>query len=693
VKPIRVVIVGGGFAAVQFARTLRSKLSPSECEILLFNRENHMVFHPLLADVAGASINADAAATPLRQMLPGVGCRTERVQRIDLPSSEIEFDDGTGVLTRLQYDHVVIACGAESNLGIIPGMTEHAFAFKVMRDAIDLRQHIVRQLEQAETASDPDRRHWHLSFIVVGAGFSGVEVAGEINELVRSSTRFYRNFKKEDVVVTLVHSQDHILPEVAPTLGEFARKKMEEAGITILLNTRAVAATHEGIELNNGKMVTGATVVCTIGTSSSPLVQHLDVPKERGRIRTAPEMRIEGQTNAWAIGDCALIVNSFDNKPSAPTGQFAERQGRQAALNLVRVLRGEPTEPFRFKALGQLCSIGGYQAVAEMFGMRVSGFLAWFLWRGVYLFKLPTWSRRVKVALDWAWDLLFPRDLSFLNTDSAQQFYHTYYRPGDFIQRQGESARFFSAIEEGEVEILKTTEQNAEPKIVAVLGKGDFFGEAALLGNRPHETSIRARTAVRLRQAGRALFSQIAGTFAPLRDVLSKAVIRRTGDFWHRLPLTKSILEREPLASLLDPLPAELLRKDTTLADAIRALKESSAGELLILDETQRLWGSLDRNNLDQIVARIAVLPAEQHGNIIRSKLSEFLVVNPVYVALDDSTLVAIATMLDHGISWLPVVQSKDNPRPVGYLRREKILDRMIERIGQPQAEHARVAS
>ncbi len=690
---IRVVIVGGGFAAVQFAKTLRSKLGPSECEILLFNRENHMVFHPLLADVAGASINADAAATPLRQMLPGVGCRTERVQRIDLPSSEIEFDDGTGVLRRLHYDHVVIACGAESNLGIIPGMTEHAFAFKVMRDAIDLRQHIVRQLEQAEAASDPDRLRWHLSFIVVGAGFSGVEVAGEINELVRSSTRFYRNFKKEDVVVTLVHSQDHILPEVAPTLGEFARKKMEEAGISILLNTRAVAATHEGIELNNGKMVMGATVVCTIGTSISPLVQQLDVPKERGRIRTSSEMRIEGQTNAWALGDCALIVNSFDNKPSAPTGQFAERQGRQAALNLVRVLKGEPTKPFRFKALGQLCSIGGYSAVAEMFGMRVSGFLAWFLWRGVYLFKLPTWSRRIKVALDWGWDLLFPRDLSFLNTDSAQQVYHAYYRPGDFIQRQGEPARFFSVIEEGEVEILKAAEPNTEPKIVAVLGQGDFFGEAALLGNRPHETSIRARTVVRLRQAGSALFSQIAGTFAPLREVLSQAVIRRSGDVWRRLPLTKLLLDREPLASLLDPLPAELLRKDTSLADAIRALKESSTGQLLILDEAQRLWGTLDRNDLDQVVARIAVLPTDQHGDITHSKLSDFLVVNPLYVALDDSTLVAVATMLDHGISWLPVVQSKENPRPVGYLRRERILDRMLERIGQPQAHHAQVAS
>jgi NADH dehydrogenase len=225
------------------------------------------------------------------------------------------------------------------------------------------------------------------------------------------------------------------------------------------------------------------------------------------------------------------------------------------------------------------------------------------------------------------------------------------------------------------------------------LGKGDFFGEGALLGNRPHETSIRARTVVRLRQAGSALFSQIAGTFAPFRELLSKSVLRRSGDLWHRLPLTKSILEREPLASLLDSLPAELLRKDSSLADAIRALKESSNGELLILDEAQRLWGTLDRNDLDQIVARIAVLPTDQHSDITRSKLSEFLVVNRVYVALDDSSLVAVATMLDHGISWLPVVQSKDNPRPVGYLRREKILDRIIERIEHTEADHARVAS
>ena len=691
-KPIRVVIIGGGFAAVKFARTLRAKLPPSDCEILLFNRENHMVFHPLLADVAGASINVDAAAAPLRQMLPDVGCRTERVERIDLSASEIEYDDGNGIRTHLHYDHLVLACGADSNLGIIPGMTEHAFAFKVMRDAIDLRQHVVRQMERAEATTDPERRRRFLHFIVVGAGFSGVEVAGELNELVRSSTRFYRNFREEDVVVTMVHSQDQILPEVAPTLRDFARKKMEKAGITILLKTRAVAATHEGIELNDGRKLAGATIVCTIGTTASPLVKSLHVPKEKGRIRTTPEMRIEGQTNAWALGDCALIINDFDKKPSPTTGQFAERQGRQAALNLVRIFRGEPTKPFSFKALGQLCSIGGYSAVAEMFGLRFSGFLAWFMWRSVYLFKLPTWSRRCKVALDWAWDVLFPRDLSFLNTDATLSVTHAYYLPGDYIHRQGELANTFSIIDEGEVEAFKVTAPDPEPKLLAVLSKGDFFGEATLLGDHPHETSVRARTVVRLTQIGSGLFAQLAGASTPLRDLLSRTLTRRSGDFWRRLPLAEALLSNETLASLLDPIPEKTLTKDTTLADAVFALNESAAGELLIFDERQRLWGTLDRNDLYDMIARIAIIPLEKRGDLTRRKLSDLLPPNPVYVSLGDSVLVATTTMLDHGISWLPVVHSPNDLQPVGCLRGARIGSRMIQKISQAAQAQAQAA-
>jgi NADH:quinone reductase (non-electrogenic) len=685
VTPTRVVIIGGGFAAVQFAKTLRGKLSPSECEILLFNSENHMVFHPLLADVAGASINADAAATPLRQMLPKVGCRTERVHRIDLAASEIAFDDGSGALNRLHYDHVVIACGAESNLSIIPGMTEHAFAFKVMRDAIDLRQHIVSQMEQAEATSDPQRRRWHLSFIIVGAGFSGVEVAGEINELVRGSTRFYHNFHKDDVVVSLVHPKDHILPEVAPTLAEFARKKMEKAGITLILNTRAVAATHEGVELNDGRMLTGATIVCTIGTATSPLVQYLDAPKERGRILTQPDMRIQGHTNAWALGDCALIINAYDNKPSLTTGQFAERQGRQAALNLVRVLKGKPTRPFSFKALGELCSIGGYEAVAEMFGMHISGILAWFLWRGVYLFKLPTWSRRFKVALDWTWDLLFPRDLSFLSSDSAKPFTYAYYRPGDFIQRQGDPARVFSVIQEGQVEALVSDAPNEPERVVAVLGKGDFFGNAALIENRPHQASIRARTVVRLRQANSALFSEMASSFAPLRELLANAITRNSRELWRRLPEAKPLLDRESLTSFLDPLPGSPLRKDTSLGDAIKCLRESSTGELIVLGENNRLWGKLDRRDLYQMVARVAASPLDKRRGLSQRKLTDFLLPDPLCVTLQDSPFVAAGTMLQHGVTWLPVVRNLDDAEPVGCVREEKIVDFMLHKVSQEE--------
>jgi NADH dehydrogenase len=461
----------------------------------------------------------------------------------------------------------------------------------------------------------------------------------------------------------------------------------------MLLNSRAVAATHEGVELNDGRMLTGATVVCTIGTAISPIVQALDVPKERGRIRTTPEMRIEGQTNAWAIGDCAYIINAFDNKPAAPTGQFAERQGRQAALNVVRILKAEPTQPFRFKALGQLCSIGGYQAVAEMLGVHISGFIAWLLWRGVYLFKLPTWSRRIKVGLDWSWDVLFPRDLSFLNTDTTQQATHAYYRPGDFIHLQGEPARVFSIIEEGQVEVLQKDSQTSDTKLVAVLGKGDFFGEGALLGNRPHETSIRARSAVRLRQIGSALFSELAGSFAPLRDLLAKTVTSRSGDFWRRLPISKSILEGESLASLLDPLPAKLLSKETRYADAIKALNESATGHLLVVDEKQRLWGTLDRNDLYQIIARITLTPADGREDVSERKLADLLPENPIYVALEDSLVVASATMLDHGISWLPVVKSKDDPRPVGRLRGDRITRRLIEKMAQVEPPKAQVAS
>ena len=383
------------------------------------------------------------------------------------------------------------------------------------KDAVALRSHVIDQLEKAESCSDPERRKFHLSFVIVGGGFSGVELAGEVNDLIRDSTRFYRNFTEDDISVVLIHSKDQVLPEVSPTLREFALKKMQRAGIQVLLKTSAAAATPEGVGLPDGSLMRAATVVCTIGTTPSPIVQHLEVKKERGRLLTDPDMRVTGLPNVWAVGDCAYIINAFDNKPSPPTGQFAEREGRQAAENLVRVLHGQPTRPFYFKPLGQLCSIGARQAVAEMFGFRVSGLLAWLIWRSVYLLKLPTWSRRIRVGTDWAWDLLFARDLGAFAANQSQHVSRAYYRPGDFMYRKGDPANFFYAIEEGEVEMLRSADAAHGEKPFAMLGPGDFMGEAALLQRESYLASMRARTVVRLVAMNRDAFSERAGIMCP----------------------------------------------------------------------------------------------------------------------------------------------------------------------------------
>lgn len=406
----RIVIVGGGFAGVRCAETLRRELP--EAEIVLFNAENHMVFTPLLAEVVGSSINPLDVVVPLRHLLPGVFCRTEEIVRIDTTRNQVEFSGPDSRRARMRYDHLVLACGQVANLDVVPGMGEHAFPLKTIGDAIALRSHVMAQLELAEVCEDPVRRRWHLSFVIVGGGFSGVEAAGEINDLVRASARYFRNFSARDVSVTLIQGREYLLPEIGNELRQFARRQMERRGVRILLNTQVSNATAEGVMLANGRIIHGGTIVCTIGTSPSPLIEGLAAPKEKGRLLTDPDLRVRTFRNVWAIGDCARIINRRDNLPSAPTAQFAEREGRQCARNIARVIRGEETWPFHYLPLGQLCSIGGHAAVAEVLGLRLSGFPAWLFWRGVYLAKLPSWARRLHVAMDWMMHLLFPRDLA-----------------------------------------------------------------------------------------------------------------------------------------------------------------------------------------------------------------------------------------------------------------------------------------
>jgi NADH dehydrogenase len=673
-SPKRIVIIGGGFGGVKCAQTLRARLRPGDAEIILFNKENHLVFSPLLADAVGSSLNLLDVVVPLRQLLPGVQCRTEEVRGIDLAASHLEYEGHDGLPRQLDYDHVVLACGNVSNLNVVPGMADHAYPLKTVGDAAVLRTHIVQQMEKAEVCDDPVKRRWYLSFIVVGGGYSGVETAGEINDLVRSSLRFYTNIREEDLSVTLIHSRDQLLPEISPPLREFAREKMEQAGVTLRLNARVMLATGEGVGLQDG-FITGGTIVCTIGSTAAPLVERLDSPKEKGRLLTASDMRLRGRTNAWAIGDCAHIRNAHDGQPSPPTGQFAERQGRQCAQNIIRTLAGEPTRPFSFRVLGQLCSIGGHRAVAEMLGFKLSGFPAWFIWRGVYLFKLPSWSRRIQVGFDWAWLLIFPRDLSFIKTDVTDRVTHAHYEPGDYIIRQGEPPTGFYVIEQGEVEILRAMPGKPEGEIIATLGTGNFFGEQALINNRPRAASVRARTPVEVVVMGRNVFTTISKSLAPLKQALTAAITRRSSAAWQERPAVLEALRSFQLAEFIEPAPAPLLHPATTLYQVAQHFARESHDFFYV---------SPDGATLDGLITLTDLLRAQAAGVKPDTPLADFMKKEPATIAATDSVLVAASAFREHGYKTMPVVADKTSRRIVGVIRVRRLIARILQTVPPP---------
>lgn len=665
----RIVIIGGGFGGVQCARTLRAALRGNDAEIVLFNRENHLVFSPLLADAVGSSLNLQDVIVPLRQLLPGVICRTEEVRHVDLAASEVEFESHDGLPRRMRYDHVVLACGSVANLNVVPGMADHAFPLKTVGDAAVLRTQVLQQLERAEVCEDEARRRWLCSFIVVGGGYSGVEAAGEINDLVRGSLRFFRNIRPEDVAVTLLHSRDQILPEISPPLREFARVKMQAAGVTLRLNCRVQLATGDGVGTGDG-FVRGGTIVCTIGSSLAPIVERMDTPREKGRLITAPDMRLPGRANAWAVGDCAAIRNAHDGQLSPPTGQFAERQGRQCAENILRTLHGEPTRSFSFRVLGQLCSIGGHRAVAELAGLRLSGFLAWFVWRGVYLFKLPSWGRRIQVGADWAWLLLFPRDLAHLRTDPTERVTHAHYEAGDYILRQGEAPANFYVLERGEVEIVRTSGDRPDGEVIAALGPGSFFGEQALINQQPRSASVRARGPVDVVVMGRNVFSTISRSLTPLRAALTAAITRRSGKFWQERPQALAALRNFQLADFIDPAPAPLLQADATLHHVTTLFATTSTDVFYVTSAGGALEG---------LVTLTDLLRAQADGLAPDTPLHVFMAKNPAAVAATDTALIAASAFREHGHKSLPVISDPVSRRVVGQIRARRLLARLLQ--------------
>lgn len=421
-----IAIVGGGFAGTAVARRLERRLRADEAEIVLLSRENYTLFTPMLPEVTSGELEVRHVVTPIRTQLRRTNFILSEAGNIDVERRSLQYRHVlTGLTQTLTYDHLVLALGSSTSTFGLPGVAENAWPLKTLADADALRNHLIWLLELGDTVADAQRRRQLLTLVVVGGGFTGVETAGEIFELFRSVLHFYRRLRLDDLKMILVEGGPTLLPGLPPKMGEYARRILQRRGIEVLTGDGVTGADAGGITLQSGRRIDCATIVWSAGVAPSPTVADLDLPKtKRGAVVTGADMRVEQVPSVWALGDCASIPDG-EGGTYPMTAQHAIREGPHLADNLVRVLRGEPTRPFRYRTLGMMAALGGRRAVAQLPGDRViTGFLAWFLWRTYYLARLPGLDRQFRVAFDWTLDLLFPRDIAELRVNPEHAVRH-----------------------------------------------------------------------------------------------------------------------------------------------------------------------------------------------------------------------------------------------------------------------------
>ena len=408
----RVLILGGGFAGLYVARELEKTLARDpDAEITLINRENFFLFTPMLHEVAVSDLELTNIVNPFRKMLKRVTFFLGKVESIDLSRKQVIVSHGFDHHQHsLVYDHLVIGLGSITNLYELPGLEERALLVKSLGDAIRLRNHLIELLEEADSECVQEKSAL-LCFVVAGGGFAGVETIAGINDFVREVLPSYSHLKENMLRVVLVHAGPVVLPELGEKLGAYAQKKLAQRGVEICINTKVSGVSARGVELSNGTTIESQTIVWTAGTSPHPLLKELPCKKERGKLVVNQFMEVVGWPGVWALGDCAAVPDRTTGKSSPPTAQHALRQGRALAQNITAEIRGRSKKPFIFSTLGQLAAIGKRTGVANILGINFSGFIAWWLWRTIYLSKLPRFEKKLRVALDWTLDLLFSKDI------------------------------------------------------------------------------------------------------------------------------------------------------------------------------------------------------------------------------------------------------------------------------------------
>jgi NADH:ubiquinone reductase (H+-translocating) len=657
-----IVILGGGFAGAYCARALRSELKESTLEnVALLADQNAMLFHPMLAEVSGSSISPLHVVNPLRLFCRGCSIFMGAVNDIDLEQKIVSFSPGPfAPQATLTFEHLVLAIGSIVDVSRVPGMPEHGYLMKTVGDAIRLRSDVLERLEAASIVTEESIRRKLLTFVIVGGGYSGVETAGQIWDLLRDVQRLYPRINPKEFRLVLVHSGAYLLPQIGEELGKYCELQLRNRGIEVRLNTRVSAITAERAILSTGDIVETNTVVTTVGNATNPVIKKLidryQLINDRGRLKTEPTMLVKGYKNLWSAGDCSAVPLT-DGSVSPATAQFAMRQGTVLGKNILAARNGQPLEPFRFKALGEMASLGHRNAVGKVLGFKVSGFLGWLMWRATYLFKLPGLEQKSKVFFEWNLELLFPRDISLLNIKMTEVIGRAHLEKNDPVYHIGDAAFSFYLIEKGNVVM------DDHSGSVRTLGPGEHFGERELLQNTKRQFDAIAQEPTTLLALDKATFEALTKNSLTLGYFLNRSSVK-----YLNLQERKAIVDRAS-PSFREKRVEDFMRRDVavlrdtdSILAAVKTFKQAGAAILPVVDDKMRSkgWLRLDfafdwlhqgKTRLDSSVSELRTLPciSVKPEHSVEEALLQFAQTpdREVVVANDSGQLIGILALLD----------------------------------------------
>ena len=364
-----------------------------------------MLYTPLLPEAASGTLEPRHTVVPLRAMCPRAGLLLARAESLDLEARTATVSGRT-----IRWQDLVIALGAVPRTLPVPGLSENGLAFKSLADAIYLRNHVLQQLEAADGALDDETRSRLLTFVFVGAGYAGVEALAELSDLVEDAMRYYPRLRSTRRRWVLVDAAPRILSEIPPSLGDYAAAELHKRGIEIHVDTTLASVSADAAVLGDGTTIPTNTLVWTAGVAPNPLLRKWELPlDEKGRVEVDELLRVRGHEHVWALGDCARVPNTRSDTPDPPTCQHALRQARRLAKNLTG-----PPQPYGYRMLGQVATLGRHKGIAEVLGLRLRGFLGWWVTRSYHLYQLPLAQRKLRVVADWTVALFFRRDIAEL---------------------------------------------------------------------------------------------------------------------------------------------------------------------------------------------------------------------------------------------------------------------------------------